>query len=156
MWSEWIPADQTSIIVNKEYPMEFQNVPAIVTGGAQGFGFAIADRFIKSGAKVVIWDIDEQEAKKAIEKINSENISYKIVNVCNFEEITESLKKIETEHNKIDIFINNAGITGINKTVAEYPIEEWKKVIQVNLNAVFYCCKAVVPYLEKKQLWRNS
>ena len=133
---------------------DLNNRVAIITGGAQGFGFAIADRFIKSGAKVVIWDIDEQEAKKAIEKINSENISYKIVNVCNFEEITESLKKIETEHNKIDIFINNAGITGINKTVAEYPIEEWKKVIQVNLNAVFYCCKAVVPYLEKNNYGR--
>ena len=55
------------------------NRVAVITGGAQGFGFAIAERFIQSGAKVVIWDIDEQEAKKAVEKINSENISYKIV-----------------------------------------------------------------------------
>ena len=126
---------------------DLSNRVAVITGGAQGFGFAIAKRFIQSGAKVVIWDIDEQEAKKAVEKINSESISYKIVNVCNFEEISKSLKDIETEHNKIDIFVNNAGITGMNKTVAEYPIEEWEKVIQLNLNAVFYCCKAVVPYL---------
>ena len=133
---------------------DLSNRVAVITGGAQGFGFAIAERFIKSGAKVVIWDIDEQEAKKAVEKINSENISYKIVNVCNFEEISKSLKDIETEHNKIDIFVNNAGITGMNKTVAEYPIEEWEKVIQLNLNAVFYCCKAVVPYLEKNNYGR--
>ena len=133
---------------------DLSNRVAVITGGAQGFGFAIAERFIQSGAKVVIWDIDEQEAKKAVEKINSENISYKIVNVCNFEEISKSLKDIETEHNKIDIFVNNAGITGMNKTVAEYPIEEWEKVIQLNLNAVFYCCKAVVPYLEKNNYGR--
>ena len=126
---------------------DLSNRVAVITGGAQGFGFAIAERFIQSGAKVVIWDIDEQEANKAVEKINSENISYKIVNVCNFEEISKSLKDIETEHNKIDIFVNNAGITGMNKTVAEYPIEEWEKVIQLNLNAVFYCCKAVVPVI---------
>ena len=111
---------------------DLSNRVAVITGGAQGFGFAIAERFIQSGAKVVIWDIDEQEAKKAVEKINSENISYKIVNVCNFEEISKSLKDIETEHNKIDIFVNNAGITGMNKTVAEYPIEEWEKIIQLN------------------------
>ncbi len=140
---------------------DLSNRVAVITGGAQGFGFAIAERFIQSGAKVVIWDIDEQD-----EKINSENISYKIVNVCNFEEISKSLKDIETEHNKIDIldietehnkidiFVNNAGITGMNKTVAEYPIEEWEKVIQLNLNAVFYCCKAVVPYLEKNNYGR--
>ena len=133
---------------------DLSNRVAVITGGAQGFGFAIAERFIQSGAKVVIWDIDEQEANKAVEKINSKNISYKIVNVCNFEEISKSLKDIETEHNKIDIFVNNAGITGMNKTVAEYPIEEWEKVIQLNLNAVFYCCKAVVPYLEKNNYGR--
>ena len=133
---------------------DLSNRVAVITGGAQGFGFAIAERFIQSGAKVVIWDIDEQEAKKAVEKINSENISYKIVNVCNFEEISKSLKDIETEHNKIDIFVNNAGITGMNKTVAEYPIEEWEKVIQLNLNAVFYCCKAVVPFMAKNDYGR--
>ena len=61
---------------------DLSNRVAVITGGAQGFGFAIAERFIQSGAKVVIWDIDEQEANKAVEKINSKNISYKIVNVC--------------------------------------------------------------------------
>ena len=127
---------------------DLTNRVAVVTGGAQGFGFAIAERFVQSGAKVVIWDIDGEEAKKAIGKINSENISYKIVNICNYEEISKALKEIESEHKKIDIFINNAGITGMNKTVAEYPIEELEKVIELFLYAVFYFCKAFVHYLE--------
>ena len=133
---------------------DLSNRVAVITGGAQGFGFAIAERFIQSGAKVVIWDIDEQEANKAVEKINSKNISYKIVNVCNFEEISKSLKDIETEHNKIDIFVNNAGITGMNAKVWDYPIEEWKKVIELDLNSTFYCCKAIVPHMIKNNYGR--
>ena len=122
---------------------------AVVTGGAQGFGLAITERFIESGAKVVIWDIDENEAKKALEKVNSKNLTYQIVDVSNIETINDKLSEIENTHSKIDIFINNAGVAGKNTTVADYPVEEWNKVINLNLNAVFYCCKAVVPFMEK-------
>ncbi|WP_415291000.1 SDR family NAD(P)-dependent oxidoreductase [Candidatus Pelagibacter sp. Uisw_136] len=130
------------------------NRVAIVTGGAQGFGLAITERFIQSGAKVIIWDIDEDAAKKAIAKIGSENLNYQIVDVSNFENINKSLKEIENQHGKIDIFVNNAGIAGMNTTVAEYPVEEWNKVINLNLNSVFYCCKAVVPFMIKNDYGR--
>ena len=133
---------------------DLKNRVAIVTGGAQGFGLAITERFIESGAKVVIWDIDENEAKKALEKVNSKNLSYQIVDVSDFGKINEKLIEIESMHGKIDIFINNAGVAGMNTTVAEYPIEEWNKVINLNLNAVFYCCKAVVPFMEKNNYGR--
>ena len=133
---------------------DIENRVAVVTGGAQGFGLAITERFIESGAKVVIWDIDENEAKKALEKVNSKNLSYQIVDVSDFNKINEKLTEIESLHGKIDIFINNAGVAGINTTVAEYPIEEWNKVINLNLNAVFYCCKAVVPFMEKNNYGR--
>ena len=130
------------------------NRVAIVTGGAQGFGLAISERFIQSGAKVIIWDIDKEVAETAIKKINSKNCIYQIVDVTNFEEIKKNLNDIENKHNKIDIFINNAGIAGINTTVAQYPLEEWNKVINLNLNAVFYCCKAVVPFMIKNNYGR--
>ena len=130
------------------------NRVAIVTGGAQGFGLAISERFIQSGAKVIIWDIDKEAAEIAIKKINSKNCFYEIVDVTNFEEIKKFLNDIESNHGKIDIFINNAGIAGINTTVAEYPLEEWNKVIDLNLNAVFYCCKAVVPFMIKNNYGR--
>ncbi|MDC3125885.1 SDR family oxidoreductase [Candidatus Pelagibacter sp.] len=133
---------------------DLNNRVAIVTGGAQGFGLAITERFIQSGAKVVIWDIDENEAKKALERVNSENLTYQIIDVSNFDKIKQQLENIEISHGKIDIFINNAGLAGMNTTVADYPIEEWNKVINLNLNAVFYCCKAVVPFMKKNNYGR--
>ena len=130
------------------------NRVAIVTGGAQGFGLAISERFIQSVAKVIIWDIDKEAVETAIKKINSKNCIYQIVDVTNFEEIKKNLIDIESNYGKIDIFINNAGIAGMNTTVAEYPLEEWNKVIDLNLNAVFYCCKAVVPFMLKNNYGR--
>ena len=131
-----------------------ENRVAVVTGGAQGFGLAIVERFIQSGAKVVIWDIDETEAKKAVSKISSKNLIYKIVDVTNFESISETLIEIEKLLGKIDILVNNAGIAGKNTTVADYPIDEWNRVINLNLNSVFYCSKAVVPFMEKNNYGR--
>ena len=133
---------------------DLTNRVAIVTGGAQGFGLAITERFIQSGAKVIMWDIDEEAIKTAEEKVKSENLTYQIVDVSNFESINKNLKETENQYGKIDIFINNAGIAGMNTTVAKYPIEEWNKVISLNLNSVFYCCKAVVPYMEKNNYGR--
>ena len=133
---------------------DLSNKVAIVTGGAQGFGFAITERFVKSGAKVIIWDIDKKTAEEAIKKINSENCIYQIVDVKNFDQISKNMIEVEKKFNKIDIFINNAGITGSNATIAEYSVDEWKKVIDLNLNSVFYCCKAVVPYMIKNNYGR--
>ena len=133
---------------------DLNNRVAIVTGGAQGFGLAITERFIESGAKVIIWDIDENESKKAIEKVKSKNLSFQVVDVSDFDEINKKLIEVENSHGKIDIFINNAGVAGMNTTVAKYPIDEWNNVINLNLNAVFYTCKAVVPFMEKNNYGR--
>ena len=133
---------------------DLNNRVAVVTGGAQGFGFAITERFIQAGAKVIIWDIEEKSAKEAVEKIKSENVSYQIVDVTNFESVNKNLNRVAENFGKIDIFINNAGIAGMNTTVAEYPLDEWKKVMNLNLNSVFYCCKAVVPFMIKNNYGR--
>ena len=133
---------------------DLNNRVAVVTGGAQGFGFAITERFIQSGAKVIIWDIEEKAAKNAVEKIKSENVSYQIVDVTNFETVNKNLSDVEKNFGKIDIFINNAGIAGMNTTVADYPLDEWKKVMNLNLNSVFYCCKAVVPFMIRNNYGR--
>tara|TARA_Y100001935_G_scaffold36495_1_gene29106 strand:+ start:226 stop:975 length:750 start_codon:yes stop_codon:yes gene_type:complete len=133
---------------------DLKNRVAIVTGGAQGFGLAITKRFIDSGAKVIIWDIDEEETKKALNRINSKNLYYQLVDVSNIDAINKNLFQVEESHGKIDVFINNAGITGMNATVADYPVDEWNKVINLNLNSVFYCCKAVVPFMKKKNYGR--
>ena len=89
-----------------------------------------------------------------MEKLNTNDSSYKIIDVQNFEEVNQNLIEIEKKLGKIDIFINNAGIAGKNANVDEYPIDEWNRVIDLNLNAVFYCCKAVVPFMVKNNYGR--
>ena len=126
---------------------------AIITGGAQGFGLAMTERFLSSGAKVIIWDIDKNVVEKSIAKLNNPNLSSSIIDVTNFKQVSNEIEKI-TQSNKIDIFVNNAGIAGKNTTVWDYPIEEWKKVLELDLNAVFYCCKAITPHMVKNNYGR--
>ena len=132
----------------------FKNRIAVVTGGAQGFGLAITKRIIQSDGKVVIWDIDKEAIEKAKKEINSDNFSFQLVNVTDFNAIEASVKELEKKFGKIDIFVNNAGITGMNAKVWDFPLEEWKKVIELNLNSTFYCCKAIVPHMIKNNYGR--
>ena len=131
----------------------FKNRTAIVTGGAQGFGFDIAKRFLDSGAKVIIWDIDPKMIDKAIKDLNSPNISSKIVDVSNFEDVQKSADEI-IKNDNIDILINNAGITGPTASLWEYDIETWKNVVNINLMGTFNCCRAVVPNMIKNNYGR--
>ena len=132
----------------------FKNRIAVVTGGAQGFGLAITKRIIQSDGKVVIWDIDKKAVEKAKKEINSDNLSFQLVNVTDFNAIEASVKELEKKFGKIDIFVNNAGITGMNAKVWDFPLEEWKKVIELNLNSTFYCCKAIVTHMIKNNYGR--
>ena len=132
---------------------DLNNRVAIVTGGAQGFGYAIVKRFLDSGAKVIIWDIDKKFIDKAIQDSGSKNLSYQIVDITNFDEIKKSFDEISSK-SKIDIFVNNAGVAGLNDKVWNYPNEEWLKVLNTNLNSTFYCCKVVIPHMIKNNYGR--
>ena len=125
---------------------DFKNRTAVVTGGAQGFGLDIAKRFLSSGAKVIIWDIDPKLIDEAKKKISNTNLSSSIVDVSNYQEVESEVSKI-TQKSKIDILINNAGITGSTSNLWDYNISEWKKVLNINLLGTFYCCKYIVPYM---------
>ena len=120
---------------------------AIVTGGAQGFGLAITKRFIESGANVIVWDIDEKIFLEAQKKISHKNLHFDNVNVIENSEVKKGVDNAINNLGKIDIFVNNAGITGPNETTWNYPIDEWKKVIDVDLNGVFYCSKNITPHM---------
>ena len=130
-----------------------KNRTAVVTGGAQGFGYAITKKLLDSGAEVIIWDIDREAIDVAIKKTSTNKCSYQIVDVTNFNDIIKNIEKL-TDKKNIDIFINNAGIAGKNAKVWDYPNEEWLKVINLNLNSIFYCCKAVVPHMIKNNYGR--
>ena len=132
---------------------DFNDRTAIVTGGAQGFGLDIAKRFLISGAKVIIWDVDPKMLEKATEGFNNPNLSTKNVDVSNYDQVESSVKEI-VEKTKIDILINNAGITGPTSTLWEYDIDMWKKVVEINLMGTFNCCRAIVPNMIKNNYGR--
>ena len=126
---------------------------AVVTGGAQGFGYAITKRLLESGAEVIIWDIDQKAMDEALKKLSSDKCSYQNVDVTNIDDITKNIENITKEKN-IDIFINNAGMAGQNTQVWNYPKDEWLKVMDLDLNSVFYCCKSIVPHMIKNNYGR--
>ncbi len=137
----------------KKITFDFKSRTAIVTGGAQGFGFDITKRFLKSGAKVIIWDSDSKAIELAQKNINNPNLSSNVVDVSNYEEVEKKVKEI-TKDSNIDILINNAGITGPTATLWEYDIEMWKKVVEINQMGTFNCCRSVVPNMIKNNYGR--
>ena len=127
--------------------IDLNNKVAVVTGGAQGFGLAIVEKFLASEAKVIIWDKDK-------EMMNSLNLGGNVhtveVDVTNFDSVNKATEQSLQISDSIDILVNNAGIAGPSFKTWEYPIEEWQKVIDIDLSGVFYCCKSVVPHMIEK------
>ena len=132
---------------------DFKNRTAVVTGGAQGFGLDISKRLLKSGAKVILWDNDPKALELAVKNLNDQNLSSRVIDVANFEEVNRNVKEILNNSN-IDILINNAGITGPTATLWEYDIEMWKKVVEINLMGTFNCCRSIVPSMIKNNYGR--
>ena len=118
---------------------------AIVTGGAQGFGRAITERFVASGAKVAIWDFDAALAEKTAKDIGDSVRVFK-VDVTDTAGVEQARDATLAAFGKIDILVNNAGIAGVNKPVWETDLEEWRKVLRINLDGPFIVCKAIVPH----------
>jgi len=117
---------------------------AIVTGGAQGFGRAIAERFVQSGAMVAIWDMDQVFAQRTANELGNGVRSYG-VDVSDMDAVTSARDATLKDLGKIDILVNNAGIAGVNRTVWETDLDEWRKVMRINLDGPFICCKTIVP-----------
>ena len=130
--------------------INLENRVAIVTGGAQGFGLAITKRFIESGAKVLIWDKDTDY----LNRVDLKNTHKIDVDVSDYESVENAFAESLTYENKIDILVNNAGIAGPNFKTWDYPLEEWQKVIDIDLSGVFYCCKTIVPHFIKHNYGR--
>jgi 3-oxoacyl-[acyl-carrier protein] reductase len=119
---------------------------AIVTGGAQGLGRAIAERFCASGATVVLWDLDRALARRTAEELGNGTLALG-VDVSKPAVVERAREATIAEFGKIDILVNNAGIAGVNRTVWETDLDEWRKVMRVNLDGPFVCQKAIVPHM---------
>jgi len=130
------------------HKFDLKNRTAVVTGGAQGFGLDIAKRFLDSGAKVYIWDIDEKLLKSVIDEIKNPNLEFNVVDVADYKNVEKNASQIIDKTN-IDILINNAGLTGPTGPLWEYDVDIWNKIVQVNLMGTFNCCRAIVPNMIK-------
>ena len=126
---------------------------AVVTGGAQGFGRAITERFIASGAQVAIWDLDRPLAEKTANEVGAGVQSYE-VDVSDAAAVGKACDATLAMFGKIDILVNNAGIAGVNRSVWETEVDEWRKVLRINLDGPFICSKAIVPHMIEKKYGR--
>lgn len=128
---------------------DLSGMNAVVTGGAQGIGAAITKRLVASGAQVTIWDQDQVRAHELVLEAGG-LVDARAVDVTQFDAVADAAAKLE----KIDILICNAGISGPNQPLDEYPLEDWNRVINVNLHGVFHCLKAVTPIMKARKYGR--
>ena len=128
---------------------------AVVTGGAQGIGLAIATRLAESGAQISIWDRDPKFLEKAIEDFSQgNNVHIQTVELTDSDSVQSAVETVKDDCGSIDIFVNNAGIAGPTMPSWEYSIDDWLEVINIDLNAVYYCCRAVVPLMRNQNYGR--
>ncbi len=127
-----------------------ENKIAIITGGASGIGKAAVIKFLAEGARVVIWDVMEAAALNLKQELNNENLDFIKIDVTNFISVEATAKQVSEKYGKIDVLINNAGITK-DATLLKMTPDQWKQVIDVNLTGVFNCTKAVAPYMVKSK-----
>jgi 2-dehydro-3-deoxy-L-rhamnonate dehydrogenase (NAD+) len=128
---------------------------AVITGGAQGIGLAIATRILASGASVSLWDRDVELLNAVLAQFaDKDSISVEAVDVADPDSVSRATEATLTKHGAIDILVANAGIAGPNHKAWEYPIEAWRQVTDINLLGVFLCCRAIVPYMLRRNYGR--
>lgn len=127
---------------------------AVVTGGANGIGAAVAERMVRSGARVAIWDMDISAPEDKISALAQDQCLLVAVDVSDAASVKAAMSKTLSAFDKVDILINSAGIAGPTSTLADYPVDMWRKVQQVNLDGTFLCCQAVVPGMSAQNYGR--
>jgi NAD(P)-dependent dehydrogenase (short-subunit alcohol dehydrogenase family) len=126
---------------------------AVITGGAQGLGFAMAHRMLASGAKVSLWDRDAAALDKAVAALG-EGASSKVVDITGLSGLAAAHAQVEAEIGPVSILVNSAGIAGSNASLEDYDPEEWRRVIEINLNGTFYVNKVVIPSMKARNYGR--
>ena len=126
---------------------------AVITGGATGLGFAIAQRMLASGGRVTLWDRDEAAAAKACAQLGAQ-AQWVAVDVGSHASVVAATAQTLSRSPAVDALVNSAGITGPNTKVWDYPVDAWAQVMQVNLNGLFYCCRELVPHMRSRNYGR--
>ena len=135
--------------------IDLEHRSAVVTGGAQGIGRAVAERLLSCGAKISLWDADEALLESTAAELNARGTVYcASVNVTDAAQVEAASAKAALAMGRIDILVASAGIAGPNLETWNYPLDAWKQVIDVNLNGVFHCCRSIVPFMIEQEYGR--
>lgn len=126
---------------------DFRDQVAVITGGAQGIGYAVAQRMIENGATVLLWDFDAKRAEASAKKLGATAIH---CDISDWDSVRAATKATESQFDRIDVLVNSAGLAGANATVEEYPIEEWNRIMSVNLNGTFHTNRAVITGMKQR------
>lgn len=127
---------------------------AVITGGCNGIGAAVADRLANSGAKVMLWDIDISSPESRVKALSADVCGMVQVDISNRDSVAAAMQQTESHFGKVDVLINSAGIAGPNSTLVDYPIDMWRQVQAVNVDGTFHCCQAVIPGMVNRNYGR--
>lgn len=129
---------------------EFVGRVAVITGGARGMGAAAAERLLKAGAKVSLWDLNRETTEATAKRLSEfGEVTAVSVDISNADAVATACDQVIEQFGQIDILVNSAGIAGVNALVEAFPADVWRKVLDVNLTGVFLCCQAVIPHMRK-------
>lgn len=126
---------------------------AVVTGGAQGIGRAVVERFVASGAKVAIWDFDREVGEKAADELGDQ-VSFYEVDVTDEARVRDVAEMVSGYEGAIDILVTSAGIAGLNAKLWDYPGDEWSRVMRINVDGTFNCLKSIMPIMRENEYGR--
>jgi NAD(P)-dependent dehydrogenase (short-subunit alcohol dehydrogenase family) len=136
-----------------QFAGRFKKRVAVVTGGASGIGFAVAERIIREGGRAAIWDVDATAAARAAGGLGKDAAAIE-VDVSDEASVKEATAQTVKTFERIDVLVTSAAITGPNATTWDYPPEKWRQVIDINVHGVFYCCRAIVPHMQNNNYGR--
>jgi 3-oxoacyl-[acyl-carrier protein] reductase len=127
------------------YPNRFTGRTAVITGGASGLGKAVAARIVAEGGQVSLWDLDADGLKAAAAEVGAQHTV--ALDVSDQVAVSAAAKAANQALGRIDVLVASAGITGATAPVHEYPLDSWRRVIDINLNGLFYCCREIAPFM---------
>jgi len=133
--------------------LKLQERVAIVTGAARGIGFAVAERLSRAGARVVVADVDEEGAVEAVERLREAGAQAveAVADITDPEEVDVMVERAVDVFGRLDVLVNNAGITGRDAPLSRITDEDWERVLRLNLTATFYCCRAAISYMRERR-----
>jgi NAD(P)-dependent dehydrogenase (short-subunit alcohol dehydrogenase family) len=131
----------------------FEGMTAVVTGGSSGIGLAVAERLVAEGGEVILWDVDQRRLDEATAKLGG-RVRARRVDVTDSDDVERAAEEAEAAFDGVDVLVCSAGVAGANAPVVDYPIAEWKRVFDINVNGLFYCNRFIARSMKEQRYGR--